>query len=710
MGKLLKVLLTVIASLLLLIIIAAVVLPLVIDPNDFKPQIQTLVKDNTGRELKIEGDLDLSVFPWIGLSTGKLSLSNADGFDGKPFAQIEESDIKVKLVPLFSKQIEISRIVLKGLALNLARNKQGVSNWDDLVAAKPDSEPEAETIKGGETDAAPTDALAALAVGGITIENAYVVWDDRQAGKHIEIQALNLVTDELAFDEPMNVDLSLTLSNKEPQLTEKIALNTDIVINEKLDNIRLNALQLDSSTSGKNIPGERIQATLRSNVVLDLTRQTLGINDMRLSSGDLTVTADIKGTSVKDKPIFTGPVAIKEFNLAEWLRQMEISVPPMRDGNALNKVAVNFDLKATQDSAAMRNLLIQLDDSSVKGFVDIANLSAPAYAFNLALDSIDADRYLPAEQQKQKSKSPSAPTSPAAAAAAGTALLPIETLRGLKANGDLTIGRLKINNLNMQNITLKLNAANGLIKTRQSINQFYQGTYSGGTTIDVKGKQPVMNLDEKLNNVQIEPLLQDLQQGSDVRMSGGVNASANLKTRGNTTQAIKSSLDGTLDFKFSDGVVRGFNLQKMIDNTKALIEGSPLPTDNKNDQTVFSEISGSAKIVNGLVRNDDLKALSSRLRVDGEGSANLVSEQLDYKINAKLIKKATDERPEKVKGVPLILKIGGNFSKPSYTLDIPAMLLEKNKEKIDKKKDEVLKKLDEKLGPGVGDVLKGFFK
>ncbi|WP_031434303.1 AsmA family protein [Methylomarinum vadi] len=711
MGKLLKVLFTVIASFILLIIVAAVVLPLVIDPNDFKPQIQTVVKDNTGRELNIEGNLDLSVFPWIGVSTGKLSLSNAPGFDGKPFALIEASDIKVKLLPLLSKKVEVSRIVLKGLALNLAKNKQGVSNWDDLVSAKDGKSEKAEQpAKEKEAEAAPSDALAALAIGGLSVENASIVWDDQQAAKHVEIKDFNLETDELAFDEPMTIDLSLTLINKEPQLTENIAFITDLVINEKLNNIKLNNLKLDSESSGKSIPGGTLQANLRSDVALDLAAQTLDVMQLRLRSGALTVNADIKGTNIKDKPVFSGPVSISELNLAEFLRKMDIALPAMQDSNALSRLKVDFNLQATKNSAAIRELLVKLDDSTLKGFVDINNFASSALAFNLNLDAIDADRYLPSKQEKQADKSAKPASTPAAAAAAGAALLPVETLRGLNANGELTIGRLKINNLKMQDIKLKLNAANGLLKTQQSISQFYQGGYSGQTTINVKGKQPAIDLNEKLNNVQVEPLLQDLQQGGDVRMTGVVNANAKLQAYGNSTAAIKSTLNGNIDFKFSDGVVRGFNLQKMIDNTKALIEGSPLPSENKNDQTVFSEISGSANINNGLVRNDDLQALSSRLRVDGNGSANLVTEQLDYKINAKLIKKATQDQPEKVKAIPLILKIGGNFSKPSYTLDIPAMLLEKNKDKIEKKKEEVLQKLDEKLGPGVGDMLKGFFK
>ncbi len=76
MGKPFKIVLATI----LLIVIAIGSLPFFIDPNNFKPEISAAVKDDTGRELTLEGDLKLSMFPWIGISTGKIALGNAEGF------------------------------------------------------------------------------------------------------------------------------------------------------------------------------------------------------------------------------------------------------------------------------------------------------------------------------------------------------------------------------------------------------------------------------------------------------------------------------------------------------------------------------------------------------------------------------------------------------------------------------------------------------
>jgi AsmA protein len=260
----------------------------------------------------------------------------------------------------------------------------------------------------------------------------------------------------------------------------------------------------------------------------------------------------------------------------------------------------------------------------------------------------------------------------------------------------------------MQGIIIKLNAINGLIKTQQTVKHLYQGSYSGNTTINVQNKTPSLALNEKLSKVQLEPLLKDFL--GEARMTGVLNAKARVQGRGNTEAALKSTLNGNIDFQFEDGVIRGFNLQKMIDNGKALIDGKPLPTENKNDQTVFSRITGTAQIKNGLVKNNDLYAEASKLDVKGKGTANLVSEKLDYTVTAKLLKrKATETEAEKIKGIPIVIDIAGTFSEPTYKLNLALMLVGKNKEKFNKKKDKLLEKVDKKLGKDVGDLLRGLF-
>lgn len=794
MGRTLKILFSVIVGVILLLLVAVFTLPLFVDPNEYKDDIQNAVKDNIGRELTISGDLELSVFPWIGIETGELVLSNAPGFAEQTFASISESQIKLKILPLFSKKVEISKIVLKGIDLSLAKNSEGVSNWDDLVSSEKPEEVEKKPEDTAEPDKSNT-LLAALTIGGIDIENTRIVWDDQQSGQHVEVKDFNFALDKFEFDQPVNVEFSFNVLNKEPQISESITFSADVSVNKLMDQISVKGMKLFSSTEGKTIPGQKLDVNLDSNIDVNLTSQTLAVSDLKVASGTMVLESDInaenfldalalqgnvklhsdnlglflkslelpfaqykQNESIKDFALnfqlsatknsaviknlnlaaddlkVQGSVNVKDFadlavdtqvkvtpfNLAQLLAKLAIELPEMKDPAAMSNVGLDLALVAGKNSVNVKSLDLMLDDSRLKGTASVTNFKKPAVRFNLNLDKIQTSRYLPPAKEKTENE-PKKTATPAAAAVAGASLFPVETLRGLDVDGGLTIGDLEFNQLTMQGLALKINAKKGLIKTQQSVKKFYQGAYSGKTSLNVKNKTPVLSLNEKLTNVQVKQLFQDMQLKESLMgldMTGVTNASANIQGRGNSVPAIKSSLNGQLQFSFKESTIKGFNLQKIIDAGESLINGKPMPANHKSDQTVFSTIQASAQINRGVLTNNDLLAESSKVKVNGQGTINLANDKLDYQIGARLFKKAaTDTKAARIRGIPIIYDIGGTTKEPTFQLDIAAMAAEKYQAKINKEKDKlikklddkVLKKLDEKIGPGVGNLLKGLF-
>ena len=105
---------------------------LFVNPNDFKGRIEKTVKDQTGRELHLPGDIKLSVFPWIALELGPVSLSNPTGFPAEPFIQVKHLALRVRLLPLLHKELNVGRIDIDGLDLRLLKNAQGKGNWEDF--------------------------------------------------------------------------------------------------------------------------------------------------------------------------------------------------------------------------------------------------------------------------------------------------------------------------------------------------------------------------------------------------------------------------------------------------------------------------------------------------------------------------------------------------------------------------------------------------
>jgi AsmA protein len=230
-GKPLKILAALAIGLLLLGLAAAAVLLLFIDPNDYKPQIIALVKEKTDRELQLPGKIDWSVFPWLGVSTGRIVLNNTRDFSDRPFATAEKSEIKVKWLPLFSRQIQVSRIVLQGLHLNLIKNQQGIDNWADLMALnKAEAETDASLADARQAPEKDADDRTGFTIDDVHLTQASLDWDNRQSGKRIEVRDLELKAENVAFEQPSAITASFRMAKAgaQPLYSFRIASNLKI--------------------------------------------------------------------------------------------------------------------------------------------------------------------------------------------------------------------------------------------------------------------------------------------------------------------------------------------------------------------------------------------------------------------------------------------------------------------------------------------------
>jgi len=634
MGKLLKI----IVGLVLLIIVAAIVAPMVIDPNDYREEIQAVVKEKTGRDLSINGDLSLSVFPWVGIGINDVSLSNASGFEADYFAEIKEASVKVKLLPLLSQQVEVSTVVLTGMTLNLAKNKAGKTNWDDMAQSSGES---SKKESSADTDKSSGTALGAIAIGGLQIVDANITWDDASKGEKYSLADLDLTTDALSLGSPMGIDLAFTVDSSKPKATARLKLNGDLVINSALNKFDFQGLNLVIDAAGDPVPNGAMKIDIASHLIADLA-----------DSGSLS----------------------------------------------LNPITIKFD------------------DSTLSGSASVNNFDKPAVAFDLAVDTINVDRYLPktaandSEAANSKNGSGAAVPPPAA-----VALIPVQTIRDLNINGLFKVQSLVVNGLTAEEASVKVIAKNGVLNSEQSVKKFYNGSYVGKTTVDARQNTPRIIIKEQATGINIEPLMVDLMGES--KISGVANINADLTTRGNTIPAFKSALNGTAKFSFEDGTVKGIDVAALMKQGDAVLKGdvSALAAQGTGE-TAFASMSGSAQITNGLVKNQDLLVASPLINIKGEGTAHLVSEKLDYRLElqrTKALSEAELADSKDLKNILIPVNVAGTFAKPSIQLDVKAIVLATQKEKIEEKKTELKEKLNEKIGEKLkgpaGDLLKSLF-
>jgi len=420
---------------------------------------------------------------------------------------------------------------------------------------------------------------------------------------------------------------------------------------------------------------------------------------------DLLINGDINVSKLmSDNPAYAGNIDIKPFNLRQLAKKTAIELPIMADDSTLELVQINSEFEGSTTSINAKSLNVTLDQSKLSGNLAINDFANPAINFKLALDEIDADRYLPpAEENKSSAKTAVAP--PAAAAAAGASQLPLETLRQINAKGVLDIGKLKISGTHSENIHIELNAANGDIKLKPMSADLYQGQYQGNVSLDARGKTLKVAIDESLKGVQAGPLLLDLT--GDDKISGVVNASAKLSGNGATVEKIKQTLTGNGDFSFTNGALKGFNIADSIRQAKAALGGQKPAESDKPLQTDFSSLSGSFKATNGVIDNQDLLAKSPLLRINGAGLIDLGKNALDYGIDVSIVGSASGQGGEdlaELKGLTIPVKLKGSLDDPKISVDLASMLKGQAEEEL---KAKINEKLEEEIGGDLGGLLGG---
>jgi len=700
MGKLLKVLLYGIGGIVVLLVIAAVVIPMVIDPNDYKGQITQVVKDRTGRDLTIGGDIALSIFPWLALDIAEVDFSNAPGFGDDPFARVKQVSVGIKLLPLLRKQVEMSTLELDGLSLSLARKTDGTTNWDDLVAAEAPAQPATET----EAESGSGMPLAALAIGGVEIVDAQLLWDDQQSGARYEVSDLDLTLGEIAPGSPVDFNLAAQFISAAPPVKSVIELGGVVSISDDLQQISVRDFSAGVNATGESLPGGELAAELKSRLSIDLQKQTLDLPELVLNAMGITFRGDAAGTGITgDAPRFTGNLSVDEFAPRDVMQALAMELPDVSDPDVLGKADMQLAFAAGLNDVKVSSILLHLDDSTIDGNAAVQNFASPVIRFAFALDEIDVDRYLPPQTEGV------APT-PAEAAAGGATALPVDTLRALNLDGSLKIGKLKAYQLRSSDITVQIKAKDGLLRVHPASANMYEGSYKGDVSLDVRQDKARISMDESLQGIQAGPLLKDLT--GDDKLRGTGNVSAKLNAIGVTPDEFRKTLNGNAAFSFTDGALKGVNIISLIRKAKSAVKGKPRPAQEGADETEFTELSGSAKITNGLIRNDDLTAMSPLLRVGGAGTADLVSEKIDYLVTTKIVGSLEGQGGKELgelKGVEIPVRVTGTFSAPSYKVDLQKVLEGEAKQKIEKHTDKLEEKLQKKLGDDVGDKLKGLF-
>ena len=264
-----------VAVVLLAVIVGLTAFVLTFNPNDYKPRIEQIVKEKTGRTLTIDGQMHLTIFPRLGLRLSRVSLSNPSGFNEKrPFASIDRLELDVELLPLFSHKLVVDHVILDGLEVNLVRHADGRANWQGL-AGKASSSAPAAVAKPRQPNAAGMVAGApfALAVAGIDIQRARIVYDDQLVGRRIVVAPLNISVGHLAEGRSAPLTLDFHVEDSKPALGLDGRLTAQLTADLPAARYQLNNMNLQLSAKGNIVPQGGIEALIQSSLDVDLAKE-----------------------------------------------------------------------------------------------------------------------------------------------------------------------------------------------------------------------------------------------------------------------------------------------------------------------------------------------------------------------------------------------------------------------------------------------------
>jgi AsmA protein len=635
-----------IAAFVVVVIAVLLVVPFLLPTETYKGQIVERVKSATGRDLALNGPISLSILPSFALTVSDVAFGNAPGASAKNMATFGKLQLQVQPIALLSGRLVIDSFVLVDPVIALETDKQGRPNWLFATAgAGPISAPSgpAAPAKPAPAPAAPPPAkggspLDEVHLGDVRLVNGTITYQDDRTGQK---QRLDKINAKLAL----------------PDLASPMQMSGNADWNGKTVSVALDLAQPRQFLSGA-----------KTAVTVNLTAPALKF--------------DFKGTAASAAEVaLDGDTALDISSLRELATWTGGSLPPTSGGLATLKIGGKLALAGAR--VKFTDAEIALDTIKAKGDLAVdASGQKPVLNGKLDVDKLDLNPYLPPSQPAAVAAKPAAapgvPTpAPATAPAqavggAGWSDQPID-VSGLKAaNADfaLTVGGIVFKKITIGKSALTLQLKDSKLAADLTQMELYQGAGKGGVRLDGAAVVPAFEGNFDLTKVEAQPILRDVMDFD--RLSGNANGNVAVTAHGRSQRELIGNLNGKGALSFLNGAVKGINIGALVRNPVGAIVD---PAAQKNEQTDFSEMSGTFTITNGILKNSDLDLKSPLLRVAGAGTVDLPQRTVNYRIEPKLALTGEGQGGKSnAAGIEVPVVVEGPFDHLTYRPQLDALL------------------------------------
>ena len=734
-----KILGLVLLGLLLIIVALGFALTHLFDPNDYKDEIRQIARDKAHIELTLNGDIGWSLFPWLGLELHEASVATL-AKPTEPFADLQMLGLSVRVLPLLRREVQMSDVRVEGLNLRLNRDKDGHGNWEDIGKVPASATPAATP---GEPAPAPQTTAQAekpaqpirLDIDSLTVNNARVEYSDEQTGKQFSAESIQLSTGPVHDSTNIPVKLTAFLGSSQPVLRVRTELNGQLRFERALQRYKFEDMKLSGEVAGDPLQGKTMTFAAQGQLLLDKAANVAEWTGIKISANQLRALGELKVNDLDKTPQVSGGISIAQLDLAKFIDSIGQQLPAMAEGS-LSKVELVSRVAATPTSLSLDNINLKIDDSSFSGRIAVEDFAKQSLRAVLKADTFNVDRYLPpksaeANSATQVRQAEVASTEADAMASGGSTplpdkptkgawstehLLPVERLRKLDVEADLTFGQLTLEKLPIHNAVLKATGKQGLLTLENLRGDLYDGNFEAKATVDARPDVPTLNLQTNISKVPAEKILES--QGKNPPVKGLVTLNSTLTGNGNSQKALIDTLNGNASFVINNGVLLNANLEQQLCKGIATLNRKTLSGEPRGKDTPFQELKGNLTFRNGVASNPDLKVRIPGMTVNGDGDIDLRVLGMDYRVGI-IVEGDTSAMPDpacqvgdKFVGIEWPLRCRGplELGAKACRLDNERMGQVASKLAGDKISEKIDEKLGDKVSPELKNALKGLFK
>src|SRR5690606_38955917 len=321
----------------------------------------------------------------------------------------------------------------------------------------------------------------------------------------------------------------------------------------------------------------------------------LSLPQVVLKYANIQLTTDIKGKQLSKQAQFGGSMKLSSFQLDKLLEALGSSL----DNQADNKVAGQMDWLLIGSRLTLSHLRASLDDSQITGEIIINDLDSLTGTFELTIDQINLDDYLPSGEDS------------AASAQSGQDSLDFGHLKG-----QVKVGKITAMGTHLNNIQLTLVSNGNELSLTPLTADFYQGLLKTELLLAPDKSREKLVLKHSMRDIQAAPLLSDII-GNDF-LSGLGSLEAGIRVNEPFAETSLATANGRIAYHLSDGFLNGIDIVQIMQQALTLLNKTEAAAANETLKTDFASMDLVADVVNGVLKTSQLSLKSPYFNLTGD--------------------------------------------------------------------------------------------